>query len=352
MRSDYLMGELTFPKEHMNDVVSISSEMLASPQFNEAWIDRIKQGLRANQSQARLQTAHRMWAAARLAILKEGPLNDFLSLPNLYVIEDIKVEDIRRWHTETIVKNGATIVVSGAIDAQDAGKAIDQLFSNLPDKAVPTVPNVTPDFSPKTIMLHVPDAEKTTLGFIGQLPPTREGGDLTDLLALHIFSKPANGPLFDAVRTELRASYGFQAGYTNYDRKTRVMFITGEVETEKLSQASHLIQETYENFRLNPDLTGLDAQRGEIAKGTAQNVTYLDVAARTILELALDDLDSSDAPRMGELIENKTDQDIRDRLSLTFPPSDNLIVIVASPDANALPDACVITKIEQVKGCL
>jgi hypothetical protein len=95
-------------------------------------------------------------------------------------------------------------------------------------------------------LLHLPEAEKTTLGLVGQLPPTSEGGDLIDLLALNFFARSGDGPLFNAVRTELRASYGFEAGFTNYDRATRLMFIGGEVETEKLSEAANLILTTYD----------------------------------------------------------------------------------------------------------
>ncbi len=60
------IGELSFPKEHIKDVISITSEMLASPQFDQAWIDRIKQRFLASQTQSQAQTANKMWAAARL----------------------------------------------------------------------------------------------------------------------------------------------------------------------------------------------------------------------------------------------------------------------------------------------
>ena len=325
--------------------------MLKSPQFDQAWIDRIKQGFLANQTQSQAQTANQMWAVARLAVLGETPLNDFLSLPNIPVISDVSVDDLRRWHAETIVQNGVIISVTGAISRDDAGKAVDQLLSGLPEGQAQATHNVDTNFEPKTLLLHLPDAEKTTLGLMGQLPPTAEGGDLTDLLALSFFGRSGSGPLFDAVRTDLRASYGFQAGSTNYDRATRIMFIAGEVETEKLAEASELIRTTYESYRTAPDLTGLDDLRRGMAEGTAQNVLYVDVAARTMLELALDSRDPSDAPRLGELLENVMALEVQERLASVFPSGDDLIIVAASPDASALPGACVITKIEQVAQC-
>jgi predicted Zn-dependent peptidase len=351
VRPDHAIGEISFPKEHVDDVISIAGEMLTSPQFDQVWVDRIKQGLLANQTQLQAQTANQMWALARLAVLDETPLNEFLSLPDLAAIEDTSVDDLRRWHAETIVQNGVTISVTGAISQDDAGKAVDQLLAGLPEGQAQGAPNFNTNFAPKIILLHLPDAEKTTLGLLGQLPPTAEGGDLTDLLALNFFGRSGSGPLFNAVRTDLRASYGFQAGSTNYDRNTRIMFIAGEVETEKLAEAADLVRTTYESFRAAPDLTGLDDLRRGMAEGTAQNVLYVDVAARTMLELALDGRSPGDAPRLGELLENVTAQDIQDRLASVFPSGDNFIVIAASPDASALPGACVITKIEQVAQC-
>lgn len=352
VRADHAIGELSFPKEHIDDVVSVASEMLASPQFDQAWVDRIKQGFSANQTQSQAQTANKMWALARFAVLGEIPLNDFLSLPDLTAIADASVDDLRRWHAETIVRNGVTISVTGAISHDGAGKAVDQLLAGLPEgqaQAAPT--NIDTNFAPKIVLLHLPDAEKTTLGLFGQLPPTSEGGDLTDLLALSFFGRSGSGPLFDAVRTDLRASYGFQAGSTNYDRATRIMFIAGEVETAKLAEAADLIRATYESFRAAPDFTGFDDLRQGMAEKTANNVLYVDVVAKTMLEMALDSRDPSDASRLGELLESVTTQDVQKRLASAFPVGADLIVVAASPDASALPGACVVTEIEQVVQC-
>ena len=351
VRPNHAIGELSFPKEHIDDVVAIASEMLTSPQFDQAWIDRIKSGMLANQTQVQTQSDHKMWGAARLAILGDTPLNNYLSLPNLAMIDNVSIDELRRWHAQTIVQTGVTISVTGAISQKDAGKAVDQLLSALPKGQEQAVPNVEVNFAPKVVLLHLPESEKTTLGFIGKLPPTSEGGDLTDVLALNFFGRSGSGPLFDAVRTDLRASYGFWAGFTNYDRATRIMLITGEVETGKLAQAVDVIRSTYGSYRTAPDLTGFDDFRQGIAEGTANNVQYVDVAARTMLELALDGRDTHDTPRLGDVLESITAQDVQERLASVYPPSANLIVIAASPDASALPGACVITKIEQVTQC-
>lgn len=351
VRADHAIGELSFPKEHIDDIVGIASEMLANPQFDQAWVDRIKQGVLSNQMRAQSQTANKMWDVARLAILQDTPIYNFLTLPSPNIIENVGVADLREWHQNTLINDNIQIAVTGAISRKDAGNAIDRLLADLPKKAVHTASvNTSTNFHQKMILLHVPDAEKTTLGFIGQLPPTTQEGSLIDLLALNYFSR-ANGPLFEAIRTNLRASYGMQAGFTNYDRATRVMFIAGEIEMQKLSEAVTLITDTYGSYRNNPDLSGIDEVRNRTATGIKQNVMYVDVAARTILERALDGHDPSLTPHLGEHIEGILAKDIAERMRDVFPNSDELIIVAASPDKNALPNACVITAISQVSQC-
>ena len=348
--SDYAYGELGFPREHTDEIVPIAATMLANPQLDPAWVARISAGLKANQEQNQAQSTTRMWMAARKAIFGDAPELAYHSLPDTAGITDVTPEMVRAWHREILTQDVPVIVVTGAINATDAGQAVDTLLEQLPaGPARPIAPSGA-NFAQRTILLHLPDAEKTTIGFLGQMPPTKDGGDLIDLLATQILSD-ANGPLFEAVRTEMRATYGLQAGYANFDRATRLMFITGEIETAKLAQAHDVILRTYEEFRSDPALGGLKAVRDNLADGFAEDVKYVDVAAQMIRELVLDGQDPTLAPNFDNVLREITAEDVKDRLLSAFPKAEDLIVIVASPDQNALPGACVITEVSQASLC-
>jgi len=348
--SDYIYGEVSFPIDHVEKVVPIAAEMLANPQFDPAWVARIADGFAANQREVQNQQVTQMWNAARLALLGDDPLNAFLSLPNIDAVADIDRETLQAWHAQNLTQDTAVIAVTGAIDAAGAGQVVDTLLGGLP--IGPARPNVQSDadFQARTILLHMPDAEKTTIGFVGPLPPTSEGGDLIDLLAVQTLNG-ADGPLFDAIRTELRASYGLQAGYANFDRRNRVFFIAGEVDTEKLGDVRDVVLETYTNFRDAPDLSGLDSLKADLALGTDDNVKYVDVAARTIREFVLDGQDPTIAPTLGDSLRAITADQITARLLSAFPAADRLTVIAASPNQDAFPGACVITAIAEAANC-
>lgn len=351
VRPDHLIGQLVFSKDHLDDVVPIAARMLAEPQFDPAWVMRVKQEVAAQVAQSWQRSADQMWGAARLAVLGAGPLNDFLGLYDRSQVDQVEVADLRLWHKQTLVRRGAHIVVTGAITPSQAGKAVDRLLGGLPDHQAVPAPTITTDFSPRTILLHLPDAPKTTLGFLGPLPPTSDGGDLTDLLGIHVFGRADGGPLFDVVRTELRASYGFQVGFTNYDRATRVMFITGEVETTKLALAADQVRAAYGRFLTDTEFDGFDDLRGHMTQATARNMSMVDVAARTMLELLLDQRDPAEALGLADQIASISKQDLSARLRDGFPAAKDLIVIAVSPDASALPGACVITQVEQAARC-
>jgi predicted Zn-dependent peptidase len=224
-----------------------------------------------------------MWTLARKANLGDNPLYHFLTLPDLRVIDEVSVDMLRQWHKQTFTQSGLTIVVTGAISRQDAGSSVDTLLFDLPKGRVSPPHDVNVTIKPQTVFLHVPEAEKTTIGILGRLPPTSQGNGLTDRLALSHFSQSGSGPLFSALRTEQRASYGFQAGFFDYNRKNRRLFITGAVAAEQATDVAADIPEIYEEYRLDPNFETLaDLQNGMVNQ-TQKNVGYVNIAVRTIL---------------------------------------------------------------------
>jgi predicted Zn-dependent peptidase len=195
---------------------------------------------------AHLKTETKMWTLARKANLGDNPLYHFLTLPDPRVIDEVSVDMLRQWHKQTFTQSGLTIVVTGAISRQDAGSSVDTLLFDLPKGRVSPPHDVNVTIKPQTVFLHVPEAEKTTIGILGRLPPTSQGNDLTDLLALSHFSQNGSGPLFSALRTEQRVSYGFQAGFFDYNRKNRLLIITGAVAADQAADVAADIAEIYE----------------------------------------------------------------------------------------------------------
>ncbi len=296
-------------------------------------------------------TPTHMWVLARRIILGNVPVWRAIDLPDRSVIARVSAADLRAWHAKTIVGNNLTIVVTGAVSAQEAGEAVDALLAGLSDGPEVQPPALKSDFTPATVLLHRPEAEKTLVAFTGALPPADQGHDFEMLLGLQMFARNGDGPLFNAVRTHLRASYGFGAWYADINRGTRLLNIAGEVETTKLQDTVDLVRETYASYLTNPDLSAFEPLQDNLAAQVKENTRNLDVAANVILQLALDNLDVAQATRLEAGIEGISPEMLSGTLASDFPTAQDLSVIAVSAEADALPGACVITEITQIERC-
>jgi len=68
-------------------------------------------------------------------------------------------------------------------------------------------------------------------------------------------------------------------------------------------------------------------------------------------QLTIAELDVTVIPKLSQAIAQITAEDVKSRLVSSFAKPDQLIVIVAGPDPDALAGACVITNTQQAVDC-
>ena len=82
-----------------------------------------------------------------------------------------------------------------------------------------------------------------------------------------------------------------------------------------------------------------------------KNVTHVNIAAQTILELALDKRDPKIAPKLHNELTKLHSQDLKSRMKTEFPPKSELAVFAAGLSKKGWSNACVISKIEALDDC-
>jgi predicted Zn-dependent peptidase len=200
-------------------------------------------------------------------------------------------------------------------------------------------------------LLHVPEAQTSTLVFMGALPPTRDGSEFEDVLLATALGGDDQSVLFDAVRTGLRARYGFGAGLDAYTRDLRVLALSGEVETAKLSEAETIVRAAYSEFLNAPKMGDLTARKEPFKANVEQTATLPGAASFSALMAILDGQDANLALTLSSLLDKVTGATIEARAASAFPKAETLIVLAVSPDASALPGACVITSPAEAVNC-
>jgi zinc protease len=338
----YVFGSLDAPKENLSKALKIANAHLRAPALEQIWLERAKNGLAANISEATSKPDVAMFDAGRWAVLGDTPLRRSLSMDPPEQIASVTRDDVERWYRQTLLRNSAMIAIAGPVSAKEAGRAIDALFAGLPEKALPKASASKADFSPRRILLHVPDSEFSSLAFVAPLPPSRESNDFEDFIILGALGGDDQSVLFDAVRTRLRASYGFGAGLGAYTRDLRFLWLSGQVETAKLGEAEKVVREAYDAFRKAAPTGDLGKRKSPFADSIKANHEIPSAQAFGALLGMIDGLDPAAVRDLKALLDKVSEASIKTRLDKVYPPAERFLVIAVSPDPNALPGACVI----------
>lgn len=349
--ADHLHGRLIAPKEHIEKAVEIAAAHLVAPTMDQGWFDRIQQGFAANLSEFKSQPASGGYDALRWAILGDTPLRRALSVDPPEMITAATRDEVLEWHRRALTRSNPKVVIAGDIDKDTAGKLVDTLISRLPEGTAVTAQAPTANFAPRRILLHVPTAQTSSLVFIGSLPPTRDGSEFEDLLLATALGGDDQSVLFDAVRTGLRASYGFGAGLDAYTRDARILVMSGEVETAKLAEAEKIVREAYSEFLKQASVGDLAARKEPLKARSEESAKLPGTLSFSALMAVIDEQDPNMALTLLSFLEKVTKASVKERAAIAFPKADQLVVLAVSPDANALPGACVIAAPKEALNC-
>lgn len=350
--ADNVIGELTFNRNDIDEVIAIANTHLRAPTLDEKWFERTQSGLEQEMVEAKSQPIHKVFDTARWAVFGHQPLREAISLDVPDTIRRVSPSEVEEWHQETITGIPEAVIIAGEISAKEAGRALDKLLHGLPDvEASSQKPEAISDFSPKRILLHVPDSEFTFISFIGQIPASSEPGEISDYLIADALGGGEHSSLFQAIRGELRASYDFEAGISNYTRDRRFLYMSGQVEGAKLDQVAKVVRKTY----LDLLREGLDGVLGNLKEPYREHFTtlpeYIVDLARSELQNALDGYEVGRSLSLNDELSQITEDEILKRLAQVYPRPDDFVVIAVSPDPSALPGACVIKTPQEALDC-
>lgn len=348
---DYVFGYLTMPEESLKKAVAITNAHLTSPAFHPAWFKRVRDQLADRLAEFADHPQNQASSALRTAILGNSPLRDALSLDDPRSFSSLTVEDVATWHREILVTAGLKLVIAGDLTEAEASEAVTALLDGMPKGTARAAPRPKTDFRPRTIVIHAPDAAAATVLMAGPLPPTRAGHELDDMMIVSTLGQGDQSILFDVVRSRLRAAYNVSAVVDAYDRQSRFLAILGEVDAERVDQVIAEIRIAYDELRAKGALRGHDEVKATLAAGIHAGSKQPFSASHMALLALLDGMDAGSVLDPSSFIDRTNTATVEVRLRSVFPAASDLIVVVASPDKNILPGACVITKPKEAVNC-
>lgn len=350
--NDHVMGMLTAPKQNFSDAVKIANAHLRAPLLAQDWFERMRDQDAADLAEAAARPFNKGLDAFYWSALGDTSLRQSLIHEASADIAAATREEVVQWHRDTFVRAPAKIVIAGDLTASEAGLAVDGLLAGLPDGKPVEPRQAEVHTSPKRILLHLPDAQTTNLLFVA--PISALSGHLHDSEESILVDALGGGDtsvLFDAVRTNLRASYGFSAGTFQFSPGQRFLVLFGGVETAKATEVERVVRDAYSAFReAGPD-GEIERRKEPFLAAARENTTDPSVQSWTVLWSEIAGLERGSALDIKSVFESVTADSLKARLHSSFPDMDDFIVIAVSPDVNALPGACVVTQPSEAVGC-
>ena len=350
--NDHVMGVLTAPKENFSAAVKIANAHLRAPLLAQEWFERMRDQDAADMAEVAAKPFNKGWDAVYWAILGDNSLRRMLAHESSAEIAAATRDEVAQWHRDTFFRTPAKIVVAGDLTASEAGLAVDGILEGLPDGKVVEPRQAEVNTTPKLILLHLPDAQTTNLLFVAPISALSSHlHNIEEIILLDALAAGDTGVLFDAVRTKLRATYGFSAGTFQLSSEQRFLVLYGDVETAKVSEVERVVRDAYSAFRKAGPDGDLQRRKEPFLANVRENEVDPSVHSDSVLLSKVAGLERVHSLDIRPVFETITADSLKVRLQSSFPQVDDFIVIAVSPDASAMPGACVVTKPSDVVGC-
>ena len=347
-------GFIFAPNHHFAKAREIAHEVLTAPSLEQRWFDREHQRWIDETQEENSNSWGIAWNLAREVLIGDHPYNKFWSTSPLEDFEKLSLDDVKQWYASSFSTKTATVTVAGSAAADVMAKELDLLFADMSSND-PSDPIEIPQpaVSGKTILLLSPDAPKSVVILLGNLPPYSQEIDLPLQLGVSVLGYGKQSRLFKAVRAGMGATYGFGAGTFDFTREHRMLEMYGEIETAKLQEALDEIEEAYEQFRE----AGVGRLEFPIAKRlykreySKQLENPVNVAFMMSDSLRSGYTDTY-VPTLLEKIDDMDRNTTNELINSALPAFENILKVIVTPDSKAVDNACVISRIEEARECL
>ena len=121
--------------------------------------------------------------------------------------------------------------------------------------------------------------------------------------------------------------------------------------TDKLAQAERAARTAYQGFLINVPKSDLKARVTSLLARVGSSQDNPIRISASALSGAIAGQNPQEAFEVVDIVSSLTAESIDSRLKSAFPQANDFIVLAASPDENALPGACVITKPREAACC-
>jgi zinc protease len=228
--ADKVSGRMRTLSKHLDRAGALLALALNAPRFDEEPFERVRDQMQAHLRHEINDPGDVAWRGFRARVFK-GHAYENPSDGSLETLDALERADMARLHQRLMARDQLFVGVVGAIDAERAGRLLDEAFSHLPAKADLAPVGPAPFLglgAEEVIDLDVP---QTTIRF-GRPGPGREDRNYIPAFVLaHILGGGTglSSRLFREVREKRGLAYTAYAGLATQDHAS---YLTGGTTTK------------------------------------------------------------------------------------------------------------------------
>lgn len=328
------------------DGTTLFNQLLAHPQFDPRWLARETRQAKQDATLPRTEAANRAFAALTTLQFGGSPLAE-VSLddtPDAYDL--VTPELLTDWHRSVFHTGGLTAVIAGPIAEETALSLIDTLLNGLPSDGPAVSDPPMGDLTPRSVFLIDAQATGAFALYRGAVLPAQRDGpsDAAMALAGLMFAGGGlNAPLFEALRTELRATYGFSSSASEEDWGGVALTFGGDLDLDALPKLDAIVQDTYAGYLAEgPAEEAVTALTGQVAATIPLRFQRADSIAALAADVAFREAGSlSEALDAYDHFANATAADMVEALKEFPAPGDFIRIYVGDTQPEGF-DGCVL----------
>ena len=227
---DKISGRMRTLAKNLDRAGALLALALNAPRFDEEPFDRVREQMKAHLRHEMNDPGSVAWRGFRSRVFKGHPY-EHSSEGSLETLDAIDRPGMAALHGRLIARDALHVAVVGAVDADRAGRVIDEAFSHLPAQAKLDPVGAAPFLGLGGETVIDLDVPQTTIRF-GRPSPARDDADYIPAFVLtHILGGGTglSSRLFREVREKRGLAYNVYAGLSTQDHSS---FLTGGTTTK------------------------------------------------------------------------------------------------------------------------
>ncbi len=329
---DAVQGSLRMLRESRRTAFEFMRLAVNEPRFDDEAFERVR---RQQITQIQAELGNASWQGRRAmfaAIFRDHPYG-MRRLGTAGSLAGMRREDVQAHARRLLARDNLLVTVAGAITPEELGKALDQMFGNLPEHAdLRTIPDFSGAFESGSLLIK---REGTQTEMLLAMPMVRRNDP--DWYAAEIVNYVLGGGgfasrLMSEVRDKEGLTYGIGTGLGSMDRAA-LLLGQASTDNDKTDRAWTKILDVWRGV-YDKGLTEdeIAAAKDYLTGSQPLSLTSISAIANVLMEMRLENLGRDYLERRNALIRGVTAEDVRRVVKRWFDPSKILLVMVGEPE--------------------